>query len=311
MDQLIDAVLLENGGFFTRAEALDCGWLDRDLAAATRAGVIRRLRHGAYSPAETYDAADEIARHVLLARAALRSQRGPVALTGISAAAVHGLTLYRQDLSTVHLVRLDRGSPRHEVGTKHHRLSVDLSGEVEQCQGIPVVSMARSAWEVASMSPLESGVVTADSALRARPGLMPQLREVAVSFEQRPGSRGARIVMRLANGGSESAGESLSRVLFYRRGIPMPELQREVHDLNGRLLGIADFYWPEFSHLGEFDGKVKYGRLLRPGETAGDAVFREKRREDQMKGLPTWDDSLDVDRPHAGPFLRVHPPTEG
>ncbi len=43
--------------------------------------------------------------------------------------------------------------------------------------------------------------------------------------------------------------------------------------------------WPEHGLLGEFDGRVKYGRLLRPGEEPGDAVFREKRREDELRRL--------------------------
>jgi len=30
---------------------------------------------------------------------------------------------------------------------------------------------------------------------------------------------------------------------------------------------------------------VKYGRLLMPGEEPGDAVFREKRREDNLRRL--------------------------
>ena len=90
----------------------------------------------------------------------------------------------------------------------------------------------------------------------------------------------------------------MSRVLFFRRGVPYPELQHEVRDADGRLIGIADFYWPEYHHLGEFDGRVKYERLVKPGESGGDAVFREKRREDAMRGRQygmtrwTWPDLM-------------------
>ncbi len=66
-------------------------------------------------------------------------------------------------------------------------------------------------------------------------------------------------------------------------GLPLPDLQIEVRDPSGRLLGRADFGWREQRLLGEFDGRVKYGRLLRPGQDAGDAVFEEKRREDAMR----------------------------
>jgi hypothetical protein len=40
--------------------------------------------------------------------------------------------------------------------------------------------------------------------------------------------------------------------------------------------------------LGEFDGKVKYGRLLKPGQAPGDAVFEEKRREDRLREVTQW-----------------------
>lgn len=53
-------------------------------------------------------------------------------------------------------------------------------------------------------------------------------------------------------------------------------------------MGVTDFAWPEHRLLGEFDGKVKYGRLLLPGEEPGDAVFREKEREDLLRLLTGW-----------------------
>ena len=47
---------------------------------------------------------------------------------------------------------------------------------------------------------------------------------------------------------------------------------------------MCDFGWEDDRHLGEFDGKIKYGRLLREGEEPGDVVFREKVREDAIRG---------------------------
>ena len=45
----------------------------------------------------------------------------------------------------------------------------------------------------------------------------------------------------------------------------------------------ADFGWPQFRTVGEFDGLVKYGALLRPGQDPADAVVAEKRREDAIR----------------------------
>src|SRR3712207_8138753 len=39
-----------------------------------------------------------------------------------------------------------------------------------------------------------------------------------------------------------------------------------------------------FPYTTLFRSKVKYGRLLKPGQDPGDAVFEEKRREDAMRG---------------------------
>jgi hypothetical protein len=52
-------------------------------------------------------------------------------------------------------------------------------------------------------------------------------------------------------------------------------LQLEVRSAEGPDLGRADFAWEDARLLGEFDGRVKYGRLLRPGQDPGDAVFQE------------------------------------
>ena len=66
----------------------------------------------------------------------------------------------------------------------------------------------------------------------------------------------------------------------------MPTPQFQVFDEWGRFVGRSDFGWEEERTLGEFDGKVKYGRLLlRPGQTAEQALFEEKQREDRLRDL--------------------------
>jgi hypothetical protein len=94
----------------------------------------------------------------------------------------------------------------------------------------------------------------------------------------------ARRAINFLDARSESPGESYSRVVLDRIGVPASVPQYEVWD-QGVLIGRADFGWEEFRTLGEFDGKDKYGRLLRPGQTAAYAVFAEKRREDAQRDL--------------------------
>jgi len=69
-----------------------------------------------------------------------------------------------------------------------------------------------------------------------------------------------------------------------------------VYDRRGRLVGRTDFCWEAQRTLGEFDGKAKYGALVKPGQRPEDVVYREKRREDALRDLDlkvvrwTWDE---------------------
>jgi hypothetical protein len=279
-------------GVFTRAQALAAGLCDRDLRCLVHDRHLVRLRQGCYALRAVYDVLDPSGRHLLLARAAVACQLGPVALTGVTAAVLLGLDVHDADLQTVHLVRLDTGSPRVQTGIRHHQLTHDIAKDLREHDGLLVVSPARAVWEVATTSTLEGAVCTADSALRRWPDLLDDLRTIGGTFGRRPGSRTARLAIQLSDGRSGSVGESVSRVLFYRHAIPVPELQHEVRLADGQLVAITDFYWPAHRHAGEFDGKVKYTALLREGETPGDAVFREKRREDAIRatgvGMTRW-----------------------
>jgi hypothetical protein len=276
-------LLRTDRGYFSRAEAIDSGETDRTLATARREGVIVRLRRGMYASADVYNSGDDAGKHLLHARAALAAQRGPVALTGPSAAALHGFALYQEDLSIVHLVRLDSGCSHRAAKINHHVVTQEIEDDLGVYGGVTAINPARAVWEVACRSSLEGGVVTADSALHQNPKLREDIEVLQLRFAYFPGSRRGRLAVRLADPRAESPGESVTRVQFHRFGIPMPELQYRVVDHGGSLLGISDFYWEEQRHLGEFDGKIKYQRLLRPNETASECVIREKKREDAMR----------------------------
>jgi hypothetical protein len=99
-----------------------------------------------------------------------------------------------------------------------------------------------------------------------------------------PGVPRARQVAKLIDGRAESPGESVSRVRCWEAGLPKPTLQYVVR-CDGVQIGRCDFAWEELGTLGEFDGRVKYGRLLRADESIQDVVYREKQREDALRDL--------------------------
>lgn len=106
----------------------------------------------------------------------------------------------------------------------------------------------------------------------------------------------------MSTGDAESVGESRGLWLFWAEHLPSPVLQYVVRD-GRRFVGRTDWGWPRIPGLGEFDGKVKYGRLLKEGQDPGEVVFREKKREDDLREVTgawmirlTWDD---LDQPAA------------
>ena len=92
-------------------------------------------------------------------------------------------------------------------------------------------------------------------------------------------------MVRLTDGRAESPGETRVRYVCWEQGLPKPDLQVKIWDSYGQLVAITDFGWEAQKLYGEFDGMQKYGRLLKPGQTSGDAITKEKEREDLVREL--------------------------
>lgn len=282
-----DLRTLHEDHVFQRREALEHGYVDKDLQRALRDGWLVRIRTGAYTFADVWEPADDFEKHRMRAHAAQRSHAVPVALSHTSAAVEHGLRLFEPDLSRIHLTCLDQPLGRTTGDIVYHR-GVCSDRDLVLVGDHLSVSPVRAALEAASLSHVAGGLVILDSLLHLELGTLDDLR---IGFEEmtgHPNSRSLQIIVRLTRPGAQSVGETLARHRMWRDHLPEPELQFEVRDQWGRLLGISDFAWPEYGLLGEFDGMVKYGRLRKWGETAGQAVEREKKREDRLREETGW-----------------------
>lgn len=277
-----DLFTLHPGTVFLRREALAAGYEDADLRNLKRAGVIRSVRHGAYAAAEVYDAADDIERFRLRGRAVLLSHGGRVALSHTSAAVELGIELYRPDLSEVHVVRLDGGHGAVDCGVRHHRRTLALDPLVEHGEWLLVDPVA-AALGAASLHSQEAGLVALDSAVNRRLCTVEELLEGHSRRAHHPHSRRLQVVVRLARAGAESPLESRVRYFFFRHHLPEPELQVEVRDADGRLVGRTDMTWHRHRGHGEVDGQGKYGPLLLPGQDLREVVRQEKEREDAIR----------------------------
>jgi hypothetical protein len=195
---------------------------------------------------------------------------------------LHGLPVWGDPLRLVHLTRGSGTGKRR--GHLHLHVTPVEPEETVLLDGFRVTSLARTVVDLGRALPLQQAVAAGDAALRA--GLDPvDLTQAVDRAQGRRGIAAARRATSLLDVRSESAGESASRVVLHELGLPPSDLQLEVLDDRGRLVGRCDFGWPEHRTVGEFDGRIKYGRLLRPGQTSEEIVYAEKRREDALRDL--------------------------
>ena len=284
-DQL--RTLVDTYGVFLWREAKAAGYTDTAITRAVRAGAWHRVRHGAYTYPDAWTALDQSGRYRLRGRAAYRQARTGVVLSHTSAMIEHGAPLWGVDLTDVHLTRLDGCSGRREAGVRQHR-GLLLPGDVEPVDGVRVTTPTRAALELTTVASTESSVVAIDDLLHRGLTSEALLRSRYRSMEAWPHTLATDLVLRLVDGRSESVGESRTRFLCWRFGLPAPVPQLEVLDEHGRIVARLDLAWPEHRAFAEFDGAAKYSTFLRPGESEREVVLREKRRQDRVVELTGW-----------------------
>ena len=266
-------------------ELLARGFDHADLTRLRRAGELRQIRRGAYERVAT-DPPTELSteqrhRRLVIATAA-QLEAGAVVSHG-SAAVLHGIPVWAAAVERVHVTRSrSYGARRRHVVEVH---CAPLAGaDVTVHDGVLVTSVARTVIDLARSLPFEQAVAAADHAVRL--GLAPTELDAGLAAMPRwPHVRQARRVLAFIDPRSESVGESVSRVRIREDGLPDPELQREIRTGVGVLVGRVDFCWDHQRTIGEFDGRVKYGRLLPPGKSIEDAIYAEKLREDALRDL--------------------------
>ncbi len=273
--------LAESDSFFTRAAAIECGVSERAIAALVRARTWFRIRRGYYTHTDLWHALTAQQRHLVTSRVVLHSLGDRAALSHVSALIAHGVATWGMDLSKVHVTRLDDGAGRIERDLVHHHGRVP-DQDLCEADGLRTVSVARALVEAGCTTTGESALASFDSALFQGLSTHEELLERHHSMRRWPGTQHLHIPVRMASANAQSVGESRGFWLFRCASIPAPLQQFEVYDA-GRLIGTTDWAWPDHQQLGEFDGEVKYTRLVPAGQTPGDVVFAEKQREDRLR----------------------------
>lgn len=275
-------LVASQGGVFTAAQAREHGLSTAELQRM-RCGprrILTTLRRGVYTYRESFESAAPGEQHRLKVAALAFRLTGHVVLSHQTAAQEHGLELLEPDLSLLHVTR-EESQPRLEAGVHHHAAELPDSHVVRRPDALDLTSLARTAVDVArDTGRLECAVAAFDSALRM--GVpAEELRAVFLKCRSWPGARFVSHALALADGRAANPGESWSRVVLIRQGLPPDDLQVTVSDAQG-FIGYADFGW--HGVLGEFDGKVKYGIGVETDpQEAARIVWREKQREDRLR----------------------------
>ena len=240
-------------------------------------GEVIRIARGAYVETAEWDRLTPEQQHLLLVRAAIRQTDQDLVVARASAVVLHGLPWIGS------LPARAQFAPASGVGRSTKAMSV--SGyqvtELDTIDDLPVTRLARTVVDVARGIAFERALAVADAALRRAPDLVPALRQQFDQIGRHQGEARAALVLELADGASESAGESLSRAAIHRMRLPSPELQAVFPRRDGGTWRV-DFWWPDAGVIGEFDGQVKY---LGDGHGAARAVIAEKLREDELRAL--------------------------
>lgn len=251
------------------------GWTTQQLQAAVAAGTFERVRRGRYVVPAKLDATDE---HILRTAAAWQARSPDHVVSHTSAAVFHGLPVRTSTLAVVHLSRWSTTHGKLAAGVRLHRARIPVDHGV-MVHGVCVTTLERTIADLARVEPFEWGVAAADAALAAH-GNADLMAELAEQGKRLKNNGRLRQVLAFADPRAESAAESISRVSIVRAGLPMPELQFEVHlPDRGGWVATSDFAWPEYRIVGEMDGKLKYAADPRLGRTAADVIMDEKERD--------------------------------
>lgn len=274
----MDTFPVNEHGLILRRTALEAGVSDRQLIRAVDAGALVRVWPGAYAPPDASRTPED--SHRLKARAATLVSETDVPLSHQSAGVLHGMSLLFPDLARVHLTTGHKTGGR--VETQRHLHSGRLEAEdVTMVDGIAVTSLEVTAVDIACSGNFFQGLAAFDSALRLGAD---RATMSALLDRRRRGVAVARRALAFADPLADNAGESWGRGQMIVAGLPVPRLQREYFDAHGEFVAKVDYDW-DGKLVGEFDGMRKYTKDLREGETAFEAMQREKTREDGVRRL--------------------------
>lgn len=295
MRPALQALAARQGGVVTRRQCLAVGYTEVELRGLTSVhGPWVTVRRGVYAERALWDQLtgwDERSR--LRDRAVHLAMTTEHVMSHDSAARALGIPLLRASHELSHITRPGVGGSRTERGVKHHLTRIPL-GDTVVVDLMEVTGPARTGVDLAREHGLASGIVALDHVLAQ--GIPRAALELELlTMWCWPGVRTAREAVTRAHPGSESVGESLTRILIDDAGMGPAEPQFPVW-VDGHV------YWIDLlvgCHGFEFDGRRKLRAVERGGladRQVEDLLWDERARQIAICGegfgmsRVSWDD---------------------
>ena len=239
MDHRVYDLLESGGGVATSGQLIEILGRSR-LDIAIDRGELLKVWTGVYTDGDV----DVFAR---LRGLDLRMGT-PVAICLGTAAAAYGFDTEEDD--DLHVLSPPRHLLRESDGLKVHRRE---GAPLVMVDGRRATAPAWTAVEVARSLRRPRALATLDAALRSGMCDRGDLNMAAVQQFGRRGIVHVRELILLADKLAESPMESEARLAMHDHGLPMPELQRTIVDLNGETWRV-DFAWPDRRLAVEYEG---------------------------------------------------------
>lgn len=273
----------------SRTELLSQGLSDHQIRRARERGELHSVLPGLYLRALPDPPADPAERHRATLTVVVPLLAGRPVVSHVSAAVMHGLPFCHSEIgwpgrfghdegrrpfddeagrlrhdgidpfgaprpaptSPMHVTRPDAAKSRRGAAVQLHKAALHPS-EVVDLGGLPVTTPERTVVDCALTLPFDHAVMLADAALHRGLVSAESLARQLGRLLRVPGTRRATEVVAFADPRSRGPGESLSRVLMRRWGLPTPELDAPATDARGHRLGRMAFAFPGTRVLGDF-----------------------------------------------------------
>ena len=175
----------------------------------------------------------------------------PVVISDRSAAALYDWWLPRRVAAVIE-ISVAPGDLIERPGVRCHRRVIDRK-DLRELDGLVLTSPVRTILDLASQLPLIDLVVVMDASLKKRTCT----RDELVARAQDRGVRGIaryRRALELSDGRSESAPETMTRLVIVLSGLPAPTPQFKVYDKHGTFVARTDLRAHGVRAAFEYDG---------------------------------------------------------